>query len=96
MNTTEMSVSGKLRRLGLVRGSPIKPKSTLPVVSLPRYVSDAPSYQPPIVGPSPECCYPLWNDRPTHKYCGERSVIGKSWCPDHMRVVTIGHGHHGP
>jgi hypothetical protein len=50
----------------------------------------------PALGPMPpiaplgngKCLYPLWGhgERPSHLYCGGRTVLGSSFCPDCRRI----------
>ena len=45
---------------------------------------------PPRVGASPTCCWPLWGhaERPReYRFCGEASLQGQSWCPQHYPKV---------
>jgi hypothetical protein len=48
--------------------------------------------EPSPLGPARGCQFPLWPDgeRPlTPRYCGARSVLGRSWCAEHARRVFV-------
>lgn len=91
MKVSKSNISQRMLKHGHRRSSPIPiaPKPAPPPV--PKYVSTMPPYQPPQTFASPTCCFPLWPHGavPTQKFCDAVSVLGQSWCPEHLRVVTL-------
>lgn len=38
--------------------------------------------------PAPrQCCWPMWNGKPTHQYCEAEAVLGKPYCAPHRQIA---------
>jgi len=96
------SVVGKAHRIGLPgRPNPSKPRGDKPLVDR-RRTERAPKVtldlaKPPESTPQPQplprsvsCCWPLGDPgTKSFRFCDERAVDGKPYCPDHNKLAFI-------